>query len=151
MIKYINGNIFDAEVEAIVNPVNCVGVMGKGLAKQVKEKYPGNYKIYERDCEYGIVRIGKMHQYFLGEDKLPNWIINFPTKIHWRDQSYINHIKFGLKDLVKVIKECNIKSIAIPPLGCGCGGLNWNEVKIIIEQELNELTDVKIWIYEPKE
>jgi O-acetyl-ADP-ribose deacetylase (regulator of RNase III) len=89
-----------------------------------------------------------MHQYCIGEDKLPDLIINFPTKIHWKDPSYYNNIKFGLKSLVKIIKECNIKSIAIPKLGCGCGGLDWDEVKKIIEEEMNCLSGIEILIYE---
>ena len=142
MIIYKAGDIFKEKTEAIVNPVNCVGVMGKGLALQFKIKYPGNFKRYQRACELNKMQPGKMlvtENY----DTKRTLIINFPTKRHWRDSSKIEDIQTGLIDLTKIIKSLNIKSIAIPPIGCGLGGLDWNKVRDLIDHELSHL-NVKI-------
>jgi len=144
MITITKGDIFDADVEALVNPVNCVGVMGKGLALQFKKKYPENFDCYKVACNIGDVKIGTMFS------TRPNRIIiNFPTKLHWRDKSHIHDIRLGLNDLIKVIDCSNIKSIAIPALGCGLGGLDWEVVKPLIIEYMDQRPDVNAWIYEP--
>ena len=150
MIKYKNGNIFDEDVEAIVNTVNCVGVMGRGLALQYKKTFPDNFKAYLIACKNGEVIPGKMYVYNTGQIFNPKYIINFPTKRHWKAKSKIEDISNGLDDLVRVIREYNIKSIAIPPLGSGLGGLNWKDVKDLINQRLSHI-DCNIIVFEPLE
>lgn len=149
MITYHTGNIFDSNVQAIVNTVNTDGVMGKGIALQFKNNFPNNFKAYQKACKEGEVRVGKM---FVYEDEnliVGNKIIvNFPTKTTWKKPSEYQYIQEGLDDLIKVIQEKNIKSIAIPPLGTGNGGLNWEKVKAIIEDKLQNL-NIDIHIYEP--
>lgn len=144
MITLTKGNIFDADVEALVNPVNCVGVMGKGLALQFKKKYPANFNHYEIACLNGIVRIGFVSAF--RENKL---IINFPTKVHWKDNSEPLYIKTGLESLITTIDLIKINSVAIPPLGCGLGGLDWNDVKPLIIEAMETLPNVNTVIYEP--
>lgn len=147
-MKFIqNGDIFKADTEAVVNTVNCVGIMGKGIALQFREKYPSNYQSYKNACEAGQVNIGKM---FVTKNGLlrPNYIINFPTKKHWRGKSQIEYIEKGLDDLKSVLKAYNIKSVAIPPLGAGNGGLNWYIVKHLIITKLDNL-DIDILVFEP--
>jgi len=149
MVKYTQGNLLESDAEAVVNTVNTVGIMGKGIALMFKKQFPLNFKDYARACNDGEVRIGKM---FVTENKElsgPRWIINFPTKIHWRDKTRIEWIEEGLKDIIRVIREKKIRSIAIPPLGCGNGGLDWNNVCPLIESALEELDDVSAVVYEP--
>lgn len=149
MIHYTQGNLFDAEVEALVNTVNTVGVMGKGIALMFKERYPANMTAYAKACAEGAVQTGKM---FVTETQAligPRWIINFPTKQHWRAKSRLSWITEGLADLRLFIQENKIRSIAIPALGAGNGGLNWLEVKAQIEAVLSDLEDVEIIVYEP--
>ncbi|BCB97069.1 ADP-ribose-binding domain-containing protein [Dissulfurispira thermophila] len=148
MIKFIKGNIFESNAEALVNSVNTVGVMGKGIALQFKERFPENYRLYKKTCEEGRVTIGKMFVTSTNSLINPRWIINFPTKKHWMHRSSYGFIEAGLDDLIKVIKDLNIKSIAIPPIGAGQGGLKWEKVKRIIEDKLGEL-DIEILVYEP--
>lgn len=146
MIEYKNGNIFLSDAEALVNTVNCEGHMGKGLAFQFKKKYPEMEKDYKRICELGELKPGKLH-FFEENNKL---IINFPTKNKWRAKSKIEYIEEGLITLKDELIQRNIKSVAIPPLGSGNGGLNWNEVKQSIENQLNEISaKIKIEVYEP--
>lgn len=149
MMKYIHGNLFDSQAEVIVNAVNTVGVMGKGIALDFKEKYPSNMAAYKQACTDGVVQIGKVFPVSVTESNSVVWVVNFPTKMHWKGKSDIEWIKAGLVDLKRFIKSYNIKSIAIPPLGAGHGGLSWSEVKKCIENELSSLTDVVIEIYEP--
>ena len=149
MIKYQNDDIFNANVEALVNTVNCVGVMGRGIALQFKKRFPENFTEYEKACKKNEVVPGKMFVYSTGNILNNRFIINFPTKRHWRNPSYYKDIEAGLVNLKNVIIQNNIKSIAIPPLGCGLGGLDWNIVKTKIELVLNELNDVEIIIFEP--
>ena len=137
------------DVDAIVNTVNCVGVMGKGIALQFKNKWPENNRAYEIACKQKKVRPGLMFVFDSGGLVKPNFIINFPTKDHWRSKSRIEFIRDGLVDLVKQVKQLGIRSIAIPPLGCGNGGLNWNEVRPLIEQAFVELPDVEARLFEP--
>lgn len=150
MIEFKKGNIFEEDVEALVNTVNCVGVMGRGVALQFKNKYPENYKKYLEACKRNIVVPGKMFIYKKNELFNPKYIINFPTKRHWKYKSKIEDIENGLDDLKKIIKKLSIKSIAIPPLGSGLGGLNWIEVKNIIIKKLQNI-DCKIIVFEPLE
>ncbi len=150
MIHYLNKNILEMEAEALVNTVNTVGIMGKGIALQFKEKFLLNFKLYQKACKNNELQIGKMFVTNTGYLTNPTFIINFPTKKDWRSQSRIEYIEDGLDDLIKVINEKNIKSIALPPLGCGNGGLDWAIVKPLMEQKLHKLSDiVKIEIIEP--
>lgn len=149
MIKYTKGNIISADVEALVNTVNTVGVMGKGIALAFKKSFPLNYKFYKKACENKEFNVGDLLVFPTGQ-LTPKFIINFPTKQHWRNRSKIEFVKSGMKELVKVINENQIKSIAIPPLGCGNGGLNWEVVKPIILKELENVTDeIEVIIFEP--
>lgn len=148
MIKYTQGNILEADVEAVINTVNIVGVMGKGIALQFKEFYPENYKLYKKACDNGALKMGKMFVTETNKLTNPKYIINFPTKNHWRSFSKIEYISDGLDDLKKVIKEKDIKSVAIPPLGAGSGGLSWSQVESIIISSLSNL-DIDVLIYEP--
>jgi O-acetyl-ADP-ribose deacetylase (regulator of RNase III) len=149
MIKYKKGDLLQSDAEAIVNTVNCVGVMGQGIALQFKKQFPENYKYYESACKRGNVIPGKMLVYEQNGLINPRLIINFPTKRHWRGASRLEDIEQGLVNLTCIIQQYNIKSIAIPPLGCGLGGLNWDEVKTRIEAALAQLSDVEIIVYEP--
>lgn len=149
MIKYARGNLLEARVDALVNTVNCVGVMGKGIALQFKQTFPDNFKKYERACKQKLVVPGHMfvvaHNDILG----PKFIINFPTKRHWKDRSYIEDIISGLHDLVAIVRKHEIKSIAIPPLGCGNGGLQWAEVQPLIEEMAKQISEVEVVVYPP--
>ncbi|AOS78280.1 MULTISPECIES: type II toxin-antitoxin system antitoxin DNA ADP-ribosyl glycohydrolase DarG [Hydrogenophaga] len=150
MIEFTSGDILKSEADALVNTVNCVGVMGRGIALQFKNMYPENFKAYEAACNRETVQPGHMFVFETGQLTPPRFIINFPTKRHWRGKSRIEDIKAGLIDLVKVIRDRGIRSIAIPPLGSGLGGLDWNEVRPRIERALVELDDVQVLVYEPK-
>jgi len=149
MTEYIEGNILEADVQAVVNTVNTVGVMGKGIALQFKKAYPEMFQEYERACARGEVEIGKMHIYDRGSLFNPRYVINFPTKKHWKGKSKIADIKAGLLDLIYQIKTLGITSIAVPPLGCGHGGLDWSEVRPLIVEALKETPDVRAMIYQP--
>jgi O-acetyl-ADP-ribose deacetylase (regulator of RNase III) len=150
MIKFVTGNLLDAKVDALVNTVNTAGVMGKGLALQFKKAFPENSKAYEVACKRGGVQIGKMFVFDAGGIVLPRYIINFPTKKHWRSPSKLAYIEEGLADLVEVIRDRQIHSIAVPPLGAGLGGLEWNKVRQVIETLLAGLDGVEVFIFEPK-
>lgn len=144
MISYTEGNLFAAEVEAVVNTVNTVGVMGMGIALQFKEAFPDNFRQYKSACSNGEVQIGRMFVTQRQELMGPGWIINFPTKKHWSDRTRIEWVTEGLKDLKKIIFDNGISSVAIPPLGCGNGKLEWRNVKPLIEAALGELNNVDI-------
>ena len=148
MIIYKTGNLLNADTNAIVNTVNCVGIMGRGIALQFKNKFPGNYNAYASACKSGEVRLGKMFVFDVSDPAGPEYIINFPTKGHWRNKSDLQDIAKGLDDLVEVIVKKNIKSLALPPLGCGLGGLDWKSVKSLIEEKLGKIKDVKIVVFE---
>lgn len=150
MIKTVNGNLLEAEVDALVNTVNTVGVMGKGIALQFKQAFPANYAAYERACRAKQVQLGSMFVFDNGGLTKPKYIINFPTKKHWRSKSRIGDIRAGLTDLVRVIRKYDIRSIAVPPLGSGSGGLNWDDVRPLIEKALKPLTEVDVLIYPPE-
>lgn len=149
-IKSVEGNLLQQQnVDAIVNTVNCVGVMGKGIALQFKKKWPSNYKAYATACKAGDVALGKMFIFELGALATPRFIINFPTKGHWRSDSRLKDIEAGLQDLVARIKALNIQSIAIPPLGCGNGGLDWEIVKPLMLRYLADIPELDVYLYEP--
>jgi O-acetyl-ADP-ribose deacetylase (regulator of RNase III) len=148
MIQFTTGNILRAEADALVNTVNCVGIMGRGIALQFKNLYPENFKSYAAACERKQVQPGKMFVFETGELS-PRFIINFPTKRHWKGKSKIEDIVAGLVDLVQVIERNSIRSIAIPALGSGLGGLDWNEVRPLIEEALKPLKEVAVLVYEP--
>jgi len=149
MIEYKNGDLLACNTDAIVNTVNCVGVMGRGIALQFKKQYPENYKYYESACKRGDVLPGKMLVYETLTLTNPRLIINFPTKRHWRGASRIEDIEEGLADLITVIQKYRIKSIALPPLGSGLGGLDWREVRQRIESSLSQLDNVNVIVFEP--
>ena len=149
MIQFKSGNILDAEVEALVNTVNCVGIMGRGIALQFKQAFPKNFKAYEAACQRKAVEPGRMFVFDTGELTLPRYIINFPTKRHWRGKSRMEDIDSGLIALVEEIRARGIRSIAVPPLGSGLGGLEWSEVRPRIEAALRDLPGVNVLVYEP--
>ncbi len=149
MLQCTEGNLLEADAEALVNTINCVGYMGKGIALQFKQHFPENFKVYKKACKAGKIRPGQVFIYEVGFFQNPKYIVNFPTKRHWRDKSRLEDIELGLKSLVKEIKRLRIKSIAIPPLGCGLGGLDWKEVKSLITRAFAELDEVHILLFEP--
>ena len=131
MINFTRGDIFAQPAEAIVNPVNCVGVMGRGLALQFKRRHPDAFLAYRHACAQGRVRPGRVFVFDTGCDG-PRWIVHFPTKRNWRDRSVIGDIEAGLRDLTATIARQGIRSIAIPPIGCGLGGLHWRAVRPLV-------------------
>lgn len=149
MIQYLVGNLLESKAEALVNTVNTVGVMGKGIALQFKNQFPNNYKLYAKACKENEVQTGKL---FVTEESTllegRKIIVNFPTKTDWRKPSEYEYVERGLVQLAKLIQEKNIQSIAVPPLGAGNGGLDWNKVKLIIEQHLSGL-NCEVQLYEP--
>lgn len=149
MIRYVQGDILDAGAEALVNTVNCVGVMGRGIALGFKRAYPANFKAYAAACKRKEVQPGRMLVFDTGELTNPRYIINFPTKVHWRGKSRIEHIEAGLDALVEEIEARDIKSIAVPPLGSGLGGLDWAEVRPLIERAMAEVPEIEVTVYEP--
>lgn len=149
MVNFCRGDILNADVEALVNTVNCVGVMGRGVALQFKNMFPENFTAYATACDRGEVQPGRMFVYETGELTNPKYIINFPTKRHWRGKSRIEDIKSGLQALREEIVQRNIRSVAVPPLGSGLGGLNWVDVRPLIITALDSFSDVRIDIYEP--
>jgi O-acetyl-ADP-ribose deacetylase (regulator of RNase III) len=143
MIFYLpNSSVFDAPVTTVVNTVNCDGVMGKGLALEVKKRYPRVFNSYRKACERGTLTTGKL-QLVKAEDR---WILNFPTKDHWRAKSKLAYVEAGLKKFVATYKRKGITSVAFPPLGCGHGGLNWQDVQPLMQSYLESLPDVRIYI-----
>ena len=149
MIEFKSGDILKTQAEALVNTVNCVGIMGRGVALQFENAFPANFKAYEAACERGEVQPGKMFVFETGFMSDPKYIINFPTKRHWRGKSRIEDIDAGLVDLVREIRARGIHSIAVPPLGSGLGGLNWSDVRPRIEATLGALPDVHVTVFEP--
>jgi O-acetyl-ADP-ribose deacetylase (regulator of RNase III) len=144
MITYKQGSLFDGSEQTIVNTVNCVGIMGKGIALEYKKRYPNMFEKYKSHCDNKIMNIGTLFLY-----KTPDrWILNFPTKYHWRNKSKLSYIEDGLKKFVSTYKDKGISSIAFPLLGCQNGGLDWeSEVKPLMEQYLSNLDDISISIY----
>jgi O-acetyl-ADP-ribose deacetylase (regulator of RNase III) len=150
-MEFTKGNILRADTEAIVNTVNCVGFMGRGIAAQFKREYPANFKAYEAACKRKEVVPGRMFMFETGQLTNPRFIVNFPTKRHWRGASRIEDIESGLEALVDEVKQRGIKSIAIPPLGCGLGGLDWKDVRPLIERAFDALPDVHTVVFEPND
>lgn len=150
MIRFLTGNLLDDDADALVNPVNCVGVAGKGLALAFKDRFPGNFKYYRFKCKDKIIRPGCLQSTVGKNMGKPTYIINFATKDHWEDNSKIEWIESGLNDIKDVIEICKIKSIAIPALGCGLGGLQWEDVKPLIVALSEKLPDVEFRVYEPR-
>ena len=149
MIKFKTGDILTEDAEALVNTVNCVGFMGRGIALQFKKAYPENFKSYSAACNREEIQPGRMFVFDTGQLTNPHYIINFPTKRHWRGKSRMEDIESGLASLTKEIRPHHIRSIAIPPLGSGLGGLEWLEVRARLEAALKELKNVRIVIFEP--
>jgi O-acetyl-ADP-ribose deacetylase (regulator of RNase III) len=148
VVDFVTGNLLEAEVDALVNTVNTKGVMGKGVALQFKRAFPENYKAYRAACAAGQVTLGRMFVFDTGRLQRPRYIINFPTKDHWRSRSRLADIELGLEDLRRVLTELDIESVALPPLGCGLGGLRWSDVRPRIEQALGEWP-VRALVFEP--
>lgn len=148
-IELTTGNILKADAEAIVNTVNCVGVMGRGIALQFKKAFPANFRAYALACENGEVQPGRMFVFDTGAFTNPRYVINFPTKRHWKGKSRIEDVESGLVALAKEVRERGIKSVAIPPLGSGLGGLNWDDVRPRIEAALRDVPDLNVLIYQP--
>ncbi len=149
MISESHGNLLQADVDALVNTVNTVGVMGKGIALQFKRAFPDMYQAYSRAAKRGEVHLGSMHVWSTGQLTGPRFIINFPTKGHWKASSRMTDIERGLDDLIRVIREEGIRSVAVPPLGCGNGGLGWSAVEPLIRAKLEPLSDVEILLFPP--
>jgi len=149
VIEYTSkGSLLYAEADALVNTVNTVGVMGKGVALQFKQAFPDNYRAYRSACTRGEVELGKMFVFERGTLERPRFIINFPTKRHWRAKSRIADIESGLSDLRHVLLELGVDSVALPALGCGNGGLRWTDVRPLIEQYLSDLP-LRAVVFEP--
>ncbi len=149
MIKHVKGNLIVADAEALVNTVNTVGIMGKGIALQFRQAFPANYEAYRKACAKDEVQPGHMFVYRTGTLTNPQYIINFPTKRHWRGKTIIEDIELGLADLIRVIKKYNISSIALPPLGCGNGGLDWNVVRPLIMSAFAQTPETELLLYGP--
>ena len=150
MLTLTQGNLFDSHADALVNPVNTEGVMSKGLALQFKLAFPESFAVYRRACRRGEVQPGRMLVFATGAASPPRFIINFPTKRHWREPSRMEDIEAGLEALAEEIKARGIRSVAIPALGCGLGGLAWGEVRPRIERALAHLEEVDIRLYVPE-
>ncbi len=151
MLEFVEGDLLSANTEALVNAVNTVGVMGKGIALAFKKRFPENYEMYHSTCQAGLLDIGSMLVFDAGKQAQPRWIINFPTKKHWRNPAQLEFIEAGLIDLKRVVLELQIRSIALPALGCGLGGLDWVVVKPCLEVALADLSDVQIQVFLPRE
>lgn len=149
MIRQVEGNLLQADAEAVVNTVNCVGFMGKGIALQFKQAYPDNFLFYEHACKAGEVRPGHMLIFETGKFVNPRFIINFPTKRDWRGKSRIEDIEAGLKTLIADVQRMGIRSVAVPPLGCGNGGLDWVVVRPMIESAFASLPGVEVLLFAP--
>jgi len=149
MVQITRGNLLEAEADALVNTVNCVGYMGKGIALQFKQAFPSNFKAYEAAVEAEEVAPGRMLVFENSQLLQPRYIINFPTKRHYRGKSRIEDIVTGLRALIEEVRRLRIQSIAVPPLGCGLGGLDWGEVRPMIEAAFSDLPDVQVLLFEP--
>ena len=147
MIELRQGDILQDDAEALVNTVNCVGTMGRGLALQFKKAFPENFKFYEEACERGEVRPGAMLVFPTGRLTPPRYVINFPTKRHWKGKSRMEDIDSGLDALIKTVGKLGIRSVAVPPLGCGLGGLRWSQVRPRIEAAFRALPEVEVRLY----
>ena len=151
MVRFKTGDILAEDVEVLVNAVNCVGIMGRGIALQFKRAFPENFSAYAEACKRGEVKPGSMFVFETCALTNPKYIVNFPTKRHWRGASRIEDIEAGLADLARLIRERNIREIAVPPLGSGLGGLEWTEVRQLIQDVLRDFEDLDAVIFEPSE
>lgn len=149
MIELGKGNLLEANTEALVNTVNCVGVMGKGIALQFKQAFPENYRAYKKVVDAGRMKLGEVLVVHTGRRENPMYIINFPTKQHWKGKSHLDDIRTGLQSLVCEVRSLGIESIAVPPLGCGNGGLDWADVLPLIEVAFADLPHVRLVLFEP--
>jgi O-acetyl-ADP-ribose deacetylase (regulator of RNase III) len=150
MIELAQGDILKADVEALVNTVNCVGVMGRGIALQFRKAFPDNFTAYALACKAQKVQPGKMFTFNLERLENPRFIINFPTKRHWKNKSHIEDIQSGLSDLINFVQQQQLHSIAVPPLGCGLGGLDWENVKPLIVEAFQSVPEVLVLLFEPE-
>ncbi|MBF2760371.1 MAG: macro domain-containing protein [Ectothiorhodospiraceae bacterium AqS1] len=150
MIEATRGNLLEADAEALVNTVNCVGVMGKGIALQFKRAFPKNFTEYAKACKGKEIKPGKVMVFETGNMLNQRYIVNFPTKRHWKEKSRMGDIETGLMDLCAQVQRLNIQSIAIPPLGAGLGGLNWHEVRQRIEAAFETMPEVRVLLFEPE-
>lgn len=149
MIRIKTGDIFEEDAEALVNTVNCVGVMGRGVALQFKRRFPENFNAYAAKCKLNEIKLGQVFVFETGLIHGPRYIINFPTKRHWRSKSRLADIQTGLKSLARAIRERRIVSVAIPALGSGLGGLDWHAVRVSMQDALDGLDTVSIAIFAP--
>lgn len=153
MIEYQTGDILEADAQALVNSVNCVGVMGKGIALQFKRKFPQNFRAYEKVCKNDALKPGRVFVHDRGalfaSDQAPRYIVNVPTKTHWRRPSELAYIEAGMEALVDEIQQRGIASVAIPPLGCGNGGLEWERVEAIIQHHMQAVPATRVVLYPP--
>lgn len=145
MVTFVKGDIFKSPSQVLTNVVNCVGVMGKGVALEFKSRYPQMFYDYKAKCAQGNVKPG--HPYLWEDDSAQ--VLNFPTKRHWRDQSLIHDVDAGLRYLADSYDSMGIQSIAMPALGCGLGGLSWSDVKPLIVKHLGAIPDLDVYVYEP--
>lgn len=150
MIEVMQGDLLQAKVVALVNTVNTAGVMGKGVALQFKHAYPENYKAYVQACKREEIQVGQVFIVDLALLSTPRYIINFPTKKHWRNPAKLEYIKEGLVDLRQKVQELNIESLALPALGAGNGGLDWVEVRPLIIEAFVALPEIRVLLYEPQ-
>ena len=145
MLKYVEGDLFYSPAQVLVNTVNTVGVMGKGIALEFKKRYPEMFLHYKEECDKHKLVIGKLMLWYEPD----HWILQFPTKEHWRNPSKMEYIEKGLMTFVRKYADYNISSVAFPKLGCGNGELNWNEVKPLMEKYLKDLP-IDVFIYAGK-
>lgn len=149
MLTLINGDLFASLADALINPINTHGVMGKGLALEFKRRYPRNFAAYKAAFERGELEVGRMFSVPTGV-LAPRYIVNFSTKQHWRNPSKLEYVEQGLVALVQEISRLELESIAVPALGCGLGGLEWEDVLPIIKRTLEPLESVQVWVYPPQ-
>jgi O-acetyl-ADP-ribose deacetylase (regulator of RNase III) len=149
MLRFTQGNLLEASVEALVNTVNEVGVMGKGIALMFKEAYPESSRVYEDACKRKQLRVGRVLVTSSQQLHGPRWIIHFPTKKHWRQPSRLEWVRDGLRDLVHELRARQIRSVAVPPLGCGNGGLEWTQVRREIDLAFKDVPDIDVAVFAP--
>lgn len=145
MVTFVRGDIFSSPAQVLTNTVNCVGLMGKGVALEFKMRYPKMFNDYKIKCDQGDVKAG---QPYLWEDDSVQ-VLNFPTKRHWKDGSLLQDIEDGLKYLTENYEQMGLQSLAMPALGCGLGGLEWSEVQPLIVKHLGAIPDLDVYVYEP--
>jgi len=149
VLDIVKGDILHADADAVVNTVNCVGVMGRGIALQFRRAFPENFRVYQEACKRGELRPGMVLTHKTKTLTRPYYVINFPTKTHWKGKSKLEYIEFGLRALVEEVKRLGIRTVAVPPLGCGLGGLRWSDVRPLIEQAFEQVPDVHVLLYQP--